>query len=927
MLATKEIRRRCALMACALVLSLGLCMGTTALADEVPAAPAAAAAQTDAADVQAAAPQAAPEAQAAEAQAASTDAQAAEPQAAPAEDQAAAPQAAQAPAGSVESIVANMTLDEKISQMIIPAIRSWDGVNVTDLSANPELAQALRAHQYGGIILFGQNVSDTEQTARLVSDLQVNNAQIQASTNIPYFTPVDEEGGVVLRLSMGTRMTGNMAVGATGARAVENAQTTGAVLGEECAALGFNLNFAPDVDVNNNPANPVIGTRSFGDDPTQVGKLGAAYSQGLAQSNVIATFKHFPGHGDTGVDSHIGTPSVEKTYDQLKSGELVPFQEVIDAGADMIMTAHITFPLVDDAVVFGDGVTTGYYPATMSKKMITDVLRTDMGFDGVVVTDALEMDAIYKAKLVAGEEGSVEYSANVAEKVINAGVDILLIPTDLKSADAIAFYDDYIAELCRMVEAGTIPASRIDESVTRILELKQKYGILEADTSGANIESVVAAAKQVVGSDEHHAKEAAVAQQAITLVKNENAALPLSGHGSKVVILGRESDDNVLIAHAITQLQQAGVVASDAYVENLSAGTTSGSADSATRITIGHYYDLGEGAIDYSDAAKAAVAQADSVVCFSKMYGLSALQPDGLIYQAVSTVLADAHAAGAKFVLLSGNLPYDAARYPQADAVALAYMSSGIGIDPTERNTPSGTAGAYNANLVAGVQALFDNVAPTGVLPVNIPVMAAGQDGVISYSDEVLYQRGLGLNYTYQFTQGGGATHEAGTQTGLDFATNARFDKLVRVLVDGQEVDAAQYTASWGPTKLSLSAGYLNTLSAATHTLTAVYSYEAGVVNVETTFVTTAAAQPQPAPEPQPQPTPQPTPAPSSAAQPTPAAAPSSAAPAPAASPAKTTAKTADELPAAPLAVLALVSVLVVAASAKRRKETGVWNS
>ena len=405
-----------------------------------------------------------------------------------------------AQADDVASIVSGMTLDEKISQMIIPAIRTWNGTNVVDLSANPELASALRAHQYGGVILFGQNVVDTEQTARLVSSLQTNNAQIKASTNIPYFTPIDEEGGVVLRLSMGTRMTGNMAVGATGANALDNARATGKVLGEECAALGFNVDYAPDVDVNNNPANPVIGTRSFSDDPAAVGPLGIAYSAGLAESNVIATFKHFPGHGDTGVDSHIGTPSVEKTYDQLKAGELVPFQYAIDNGADMIMTAHITFPLVDDQVVFGDGTTVGYYPATMSKKLITDILRSDMGFDGVVVTDALEMNAIYKAKLVEGEEGSVEYSANVAEKVVNAGVDILLIPTDLNGADAATFYDSYIQALCQKVQDGTIPESRVNESASRILELKQKYGILDLDTSGADIDSVVDRAKQVVST-------------------------------------------------------------------------------------------------------------------------------------------------------------------------------------------------------------------------------------------------------------------------------------------------------------------------------------------------------------------------------------------------------------------------------------------
>ncbi len=740
---------------------------------------------------------------------------------------------------NVDAIVEGMTLDEKISQMIIPAMRTWDGGNVTDLSAVPGLSEALRAHQYGGVILFGQNVADIEQTARLVSDLQANNAQIQASANIPYFTPVDEEGGIVLRLSMGTRMTGNMAVGATGESAIANAQATGRVLGEECAALGFNVDYAPDVDVNSNPANPVIGTRSFSDDPAAVGPLGTAYAEGLGESNVIATFKHFPGHGDTGVDSHTGTPSVEKTYEQIKAGELVPFQHVIDNGADMIMTAHITFPLIDDEQTFGDG-STGYYPATMSEKMITDILRTDMGFSGVVVTDALEMDAIYKAKLVEGEEGSVEYSANIAEKIINAGVDMLLIPTDLKDADAAAFYDDYIAAIASKVEQGIIPEERIDESVTRILNLKDKYGILGMDTSGDNIDDVVAAAKQIVGSDAHHDEESAIAAQAITLVKNEGAALPISGYDSKAVILGRDAADNVAIANAIARLQQAGVVDADAYVDNVSGGQTSGSPDSSTRITIGHYYDTGTGEVDYPDAVKAAVLQADAVVCLSKMYGLTTLQPNGVIYRGVSAVLADAHAAGAKFALLSGNLPYDAARYADADAVALAYMCTGTGIDPTDRSSASGTSGAYNANIIAGIESMFDNVAPTGKLPVNIPVMAAADDGTISYSDEVLYQRGHGLEYQYLFTSGDGATHEGGSAEGLEFVANGRRDKVVRLLVDGVVVDPANYSLTWGPTRIVLSAEYLNALSAGNHTLTAVYDYGDGEFSIDAAFVTTA---------------------------------------------------------------------------------------
>ncbi|MBR0105326.1 MAG: glycoside hydrolase family 3 protein, partial [Firmicutes bacterium] len=173
-----------------------------------------------------------------------------------------------------EKIVSQMTTDEKISQMIIPAIRTWEGENVTDLDAFPELKSALQAHQYGGIILFGANITGTAQTAELVHELQLNNFLIpDVSAHIPYFMPLDQEGGRVIRLVSGTRMTGNMAIGATGAKSEENAEKTGQIIGEELSALGFNVDYAPVVDVNNNPSNPVIGIRSFSDDPETVARL------------------------------------------------------------------------------------------------------------------------------------------------------------------------------------------------------------------------------------------------------------------------------------------------------------------------------------------------------------------------------------------------------------------------------------------------------------------------------------------------------------------------------------------------------------------------------------------------------------------------------------------------------------------------------
>ena len=617
-----------------------------------------------------------------------------------------------------DRILSQMSPEEKIAQMIIPAIRTWDGQNVTDLDQVSDLAGALRRHQYGGIILFGGNITGSGQTANLVAALQENNAQNEdVSTSIPYFMAVDEEGGNVTRFSTGTRMTGSMAIGATGENAKDNAMTTGLIIGEEMAALGFNVDFAPVVDVNNNPSNPVIGTRSFSDDPELVAELGEAFSQGLARNHIIATYKHFPGHGDTGIDSHIGTPSVDKTYEEIRETELVPFAAAIRNGAEMIMTAHITYPAIDEEQTFADGVTKGFYPATMSGKMITEILRGDMGYDGLVVTDALEMDAIDEAGLVPGAQGSLEYRVNVAEKVINAGVDLLLIPTDLNSRERADFYDRYIAALAEMAEDGRIPQARIDESVERILRLKLKYGILEP----------VLPSLESVGSDAHHLREMEIARQAVTVVKNDAQTLPAAAAGKKIVLLGRQESDITALNYYVKLLREEGALDADA------------------RITIETYLDTsgGEPVLRYTDGMRQAIQDADLVVGMTRTYSLDALAAGAPQYEGIHRAIEDTHAGGGRFVLLSQNLPYDAARWQEADAIVLAYNGSGL-MDPTD----GGTAGrqlAGNANVPAALETIFGFNAPSGTLPVNIPVIEEGADGTLSYGIDLLYERGYGL--------------------------------------------------------------------------------------------------------------------------------------------------------------------------------------
>lgn len=627
--------------------------------------------------------------------------------------------------GEIDEVISNMSMDEKISQLIIPAIRTWNEENVTDINAAAELKEVLRRHQYGGIILFGSNITGAEQAARLVNDLQQNNMQIEgASCHIPYLMPIDEEGGIVIRLNTGTRTIGNMAIGAT-PDPVKNAEFTGSILGEEMAAIGFNTDFAPVIDVNSNPANPVIGTRSFSDDPEIVASLGTAYSEGLAEHNIIATYKHFPGHGDTGVDSHIGTPSVEKTYEELLQNELVPFKKAIEDGADMIMTAHITYPLIDEEKTFGDGMTKGFFPATMSEKMIGDILRTDLGYDGVVVTDALEMEAIAAAGLVPGEANSAEYGVGIAREVINAGVDILLLPLDITSPEAADYYDEYIAGIAEKVETGEIRSERIDESVRRILRLKAKYGIFNPEGAQKDtllIDERVKTCKETVGSYEHHEKEMEMAREAVTVVKNDKSALPIKDETKKVVILGRLSGDGTAINYALSELQK--------------------SAD------VEYYYDSSaEVKLHYTDEIKQKIATADYVLAFSYASGSSALDKENPQFIALHEAISDTHKAGGKFVLISENLPYDSAVYQDADAIVLAYLGSGLNIDPTKDKESATGMSARNANVVAAIETIFGANTPKGRLPVNIPVVEETEDGTLKYGSEFLYKRGFGLTY------------------------------------------------------------------------------------------------------------------------------------------------------------------------------------
>ena len=592
--------------------------------------------------------------------------------------------------------LSSMTLREKVAQMMIASFRVWQEVpetadgeqpaadspktNITEL--NDQIREMIAREHFGGILLFGENFTDPEQTLRLVSDLQTANRD---GGGLPQLIFVDQEGGSVNRIPYSTIGVSNMALGASGDP--ENARKMASIHGEEIGLLGIHTDFAPVMDVNNNASNPVIGIRSFSDDPQTVAQYGCAYLSGLHDAGIIAALKHFPGHGNTETDSHTGFPLISSTYEDLKEIELVPFQAAIDAGADMVMTAHIQYPLIEQETY--TSVSTGeqvYLPATMSRKILTDILRGDMGFDGLIVTDALDMKAI-----------SDNFSVRDTVKLtINAGVDLLILPA-VKDTNLFKLTETYIDTAVELVESGEIDEARINEAVLRILKMKARYGVLY-QTDFTVTDEQIAAAQNNIGSAAHKETEWQIAESALTLVKNENNAFPLQlKPGEKTLIL---------FADSCASRTGAGALARQLLEEKQAL------PDGAEIVVMNNTKDNG-------DVCILAALGADHVILVHRVYAQACLDPataDGFSSGTFDRVINALHEKGKTAVVVSCQLPYDAARFPEADAILLTYWGSAMRELPAEGSS-------WSANLPAGLLSCFGLGEAKGVLPVNIPVL------------------------------------------------------------------------------------------------------------------------------------------------------------------------------------------------------------
>ena len=330
-----------------------------------------------------------------------------------------------------------MTLKEKIGQMIMTGFPSS--------VVTPEILELITEYKISNIILFSYNLENVNQIQELCKEL---NSIIQENTGYPAFIAIDQEGGVVSRLPKDmNNIPGAMLIGATDKE--EYAYRAGVITGEELSALGINMDLAPVLDVNNNPNNPVIGVRSYSNDPDKVARFGVNMMKGLHSAGVMSTVKHFPGHGDTAVDSHLGIPVIEKDFDQLMECELIPFVQAIQEGAPCVMSSHILFPKLEKE----------NKPATMSKAILTDILRHKLMFKGIIMTDCMEMGAIKDYYGTA--KGAVE--------ALKAGAQIITV----------SHTPELVKETIHLIEEGVrngeIPLELIDAAVENIIRYKETY--------------------------------------------------------------------------------------------------------------------------------------------------------------------------------------------------------------------------------------------------------------------------------------------------------------------------------------------------------------------------------------------------------------------------------------------------------------------
>lgn len=523
-----------------------------------------------------------------------------------------------------EKQLAKMSTDEKIGQLI------HIGVNARFANRESrffkELLRQVTENKIGGIIFFGAPIYETTILAN----------RLQESARIPLLLSLDAETGIGMRFEDAENFPWAMAVAATGEP--ELANRMGQIAGREARAVGIRHIYAPVLDVNNNAANPVINVRSFSEDPEEVARFGVAFALGVQSQGVIATAKHFPGHGDTNIDSHRGLPVIDLPRERLNNIELLPFRRAIDAGIGSVMIGHIALPQIDDEIIKplreykgGDAepgaeivTEAATVPATLSHKIQTGLLRNELGFKGLIVSDAMSMSGL--TLYFTQEEAGV--------RALLAGTDILEKPSD---ADAM------IRGLKTAVASGRIPMERLDDAVRRQLEWKYAVGLAKEKITPVD------AIDKIVSGPESSALAAEIATKAITLVRDENKILPLTNAGRLAVIgISNGFDGPLTMAPFANSLRANGLRFSQVYMQENSPASQ-------------------------NEAARKAINEADTVI-----FGLYGRVRSGArnsvgIPENGAAILREALAAGKRVIGISFGNPYILTAFPDMKTYLVAY--------------------------------------------------------------------------------------------------------------------------------------------------------------------------------------------------------------------------------------------------------------
>ncbi len=587
-----------------------------------------------------------------------------------------------------EKTLKKMTLEEKVGQMfMVRALAQFVNVDGPQYS---QLRDDLRRYHLGGFLLSVPQDGPFLRRSEPYEAAMLTN-QLQRDSELPLFFAADFERGLAMRLSGPTPFPAAMAFGAY--RSASDAEAFGRISAQEARAIGVQWNFFPVADVNSNPANPIINTRAFGEDPEQVGALAAAYIRGAHEGGMLATAKHFPGHGDTDTDSHLGLARIGADLPRLERIELPPFRQAIEAGVDAVMVAHLTVPSLepDPNLV-----------ATTSSRIVTGLLREKLGFQGLVVTDAMDMDGLMRLYSGPNPSGAAAVAA------VKAGDDVLILPLDLDGA---------YHGLLEAVRGGQISRARIDASVIRILRAKAAVGL-----DKARLVDVDQLARDL-GRPESLALGQRIADSAVTLVRDNGRLLPLKAAP------GTSDSRNPYLRVEETQNRVVAVIFSD------DVRTDRGRVverELRARVPGANIFFVDpRSAGGMSEQILAAVAQAQAVivpVLATPTSGKAVRTPSGELKNTISLVGDPAElmrrildAAGPKTAVIALGNPYLAADFPQVQNYLCTF------------------SGARVSELSA-VKALFGEIPIRGRLPVTIPGVA---------------QRGAGLDRPPQTLQGG----------------------------------------------------------------------------------------------------------------------------------------------------------------------------